>query len=71
MNEEIIRLLDNRRLKEALDKLETLVAKTENWQMGSEVERMKTTYGYMLQYAGQGVQDLGRNEMYLGLCRRA
>lgn len=71
MYEDIIRLLDNKRLKEALDKLEALVAKAENWEMGSEVERLKTTYGYMLQYASQGVKDPGRNEMYRGLCRRA
>ena len=59
MYEDIIRLLDNKRLKEALDKLEALVAKAENWEMGSEVERLKTTYGYMLQYASQGVKDRG------------
>ena len=71
MYEDIIRLLDGKRLKEALDSLEVLSRKNENWKVESEVGNLKTTYGYMLQYAAQGVQDPGRDDMYCLLRRRA
>lgn len=71
MYEDIIRLLDGKRLKEALDSLEALATKIESWKIVSEVGDLKTTYGYMLQYASQGVQDPGREGMYRLLRRRA
>ena len=70
MYKDIIQLLDQRRLKEAFAQLSSLASETDNWKLTSEVENLQTTYGYMLQYAAQGVDDPDRGKMYAQLRRR-
>ena len=61
---EIKKLLLNHKLKEALDKLAEFASSTDNWQIKSEIENLKTTYGFMIQYASQGVKDPDRKNLY-------
>ena len=60
MHKDIIQLLDQRRVKEALTQLNALIAETDYWKLKSEAENLQTTYNYMLQYAAQGMEDLNR-----------
>ena len=53
MHIDIKTLLLDHRLKEALDKLTEYASSTDNWQIKSEIENLKTTYGFMIQYAAQ------------------
>ena len=68
---EIKKLLLNHKLKEALDKLAEFASSTDNWQIKSEIENLKTTYGFMIQYASQGVKDPDRKNLYNQLCKNA
>lgn len=68
---DIIKLLKERRLKEALGLLGMLASDSGNWQVKSEVENLKTTYGYMLQYAAQGMKDPERDKMYAQIVRKS
>lgn len=71
MYNEIKTMLHNHNLNEALEKLTEFASSTDNWQIKSEIENLKTTYGYMIQYAAQGVNDPERKEMYNKLYRNA
>ena len=71
MYNDIIQFLDERRLKEALTQLHALAADIEGWSLLPEVENIQTTYGYMLQYAAQGMQDPERGKLYEQLRRTA
>ncbi len=71
MYEQIIALLDQRRLKEALVQLSVSASASEDWKLKTDIENLSTTYNYMLQYAAQGSDDPGRGKMYHSLCRTA
>ena len=71
MYTDIIRFLEERRLKEALAQLYALTVETECWNLQSETETLQTTYNYMLQYASQGTDDPERNHLYNRIRRRA
>lgn len=71
MYSEIKKLLLNHKLKEALDKLAEFASSTDNWQIKSEIENLRTTYGFMIQYAAQGVKDPDRKNLYDQLCKNA
>lgn len=64
MYKDIIESLKEHNLKGALEKLGEFAGQTDNWQMKSEIENLKTTYNYMLQYASQGIQDPSRKNLY-------
>lgn len=68
---EIKKSLLAHKLKEALDKLTEFASTTDNWQIKSEIDNLKTTYSFMLQYAAQGVEDPERNSMYYKIYRSA
>ena len=70
MYKDIIQFLDQRRLKEAFSQLYSLASEINDWELLSEVETLKTTYGYMLQYASQGMEDPERGKMYAQLHRK-
>ena len=70
MYKDIIQFLDQRRLKEAFSQLYSLASEINDWELLSEVETLKTTYGYMLQYASQGMEDPERGKMYAQLRRK-
>ncbi len=69
MYKDIIQLLDGKRLKEAFTQLCPLASETGNWKLASDAETLRTTYGYMLQYAAQGMNDPERGKLYTQLRR--
>ena len=69
--EDIYRLLDAGRLKEALTQLQGISAQTNQWELRHRIESALTAYGYMLQYAGQGMDDPNRNTFYRQTLRTA
>lgn len=71
MYRDITELLSKHNLKEALNKLGEFAGQTECWQMKSEIDNLKTTYDYMLQYASQGIQDPSRKDLYSQILRGA
>lgn len=71
MYNEIKNLIYSHKLKEALEKLHEYAFSTDNWQIKSDIESLKTTYGLMLQYTSQGMNDPERKEMYTQLLRKA
>ena len=68
---DIYQLLENGRLKEALTQLQGLGLQTNQWELNNRIENTLTAYGYMLQYAAQGVEDPTRNNFYLQTLRTA
>ena len=49
--EDILKLLDAGRLKEALTQLQAINMQAPSWELQNRIERMLTAYGYLLQYA--------------------
>lgn len=68
--ESIIKLIRNRRLKDAIAQLQLLLSKTNNWPLHTSLEEIATSYNYMLQYMVQGSVDPKRNELYNSLVVR-
>ena len=62
--EDIYRLLDAGRLKEALIQLQGISTNTNHWDIRNQIENALTGYGYMLQYARQGMDDPNRAVFY-------
>ena len=60
MREEIIKLLDQYRLKEALSQM----THTSDWQLKNELEALQTSYDLMLQYTSKGMKDPNKVEIY-------
>ena len=69
--EDIIRLLDGGRLKEALIQLQGISVQANRWDLHNRIENTLMAYGYMLQYAGQGMDDPNRKEFYRQTLRTA
>lgn len=61
---EIVRLLDNKQLKDALKEIETLITETPEWELRSKLDDIQTSYQYMLKYMQQGIVDLERTKLY-------
>lgn len=69
--EDIFRLLDAGRLKEALTQLQGISMQTNRWELRNRIESTLTAYGYMLQYAQQGMEDPNRKSFYRQTLRTA
>lgn len=69
--EDIFRLLDAGRLKEALTQLQGISMQTNRWKLRNQIESTLTAYGYMLQYAQQGMEDPSRKSFYQQTLRTA
>lgn len=70
INEAYIRvqlLVNNKRLKEALIQLESLLWQCTDWHLRNRLEQVQTSYQYMLQYMQQGVTDPERKKLYTKL----
>lgn len=63
----IIRLIGQKRLKEALAQLESFLWKCSDWSLRTRLEQVQTSYSYMLQYMRQGIEDPERKKLYLKL----
>lgn len=67
--QDIIDLLNQKRLKEALVQTESLIAQGNvNPDLANRLEQDKTSYEYMLHYMRQGMEDPQRKDMYQQLC---
>ena len=61
---QVVGLLKEQRLKEALELLLALSQSCGNYPLQEEVLSIQTSYGYMLQYKQQGMVDPKRDELY-------
>lgn len=57
-------LLENKRLKEALMQLESLLWQCPDWDLRTRLEQLQTSYKYMLDYMRQGANDPERWNLY-------
>jgi len=69
--ENIYELLDAGRLKEALVQLQAVGTQSNRWDIINRIETSLTAYGYMLQYAKEGVEDPSRQDFYRKTLRSA
>ena len=69
--EDIIRLLDAGRLKEALTQLQAIAPQAASWELQNRIESSLTAYGYLLQYAAQGMEDPNRGDFFRKTLRTA
>lgn len=61
---QVIALLNEKRLKEAITQSEANLFSCSDWSVRNRLEEIKTSYGYMLQYMRQGVNDPQRSILY-------
>ena len=57
-------LLENKRLKEALMQLESLLWQCPDWDLRTRLEQLQTSYKYMLDYMRQGANDPERWNLF-------
>ena len=57
-------LLEEKRLKEALMQLESLLWQCPDWDLRTRLEQLQTSYKYMLEYMKQGANDPDRWNLY-------
>lgn len=63
----ILRLIEQKRLKEALAQLESFLWKCSDWSLRTRMEQIQTSYGYMLRYMEEGTEDPERPKLHLRL----
>ena len=59
----ILRLIGQKRLKEALTQLESFLWKCPEWSLRTRLEQIQTSYSYKKQYKRQGVEHPERKKM--------
>lgn len=65
------RLLDETRLKKAIDTLGEGIEELQEWELRTKFTEMQTAYGYLLEYMGKGMPDPDRERLHgelLGRC---
>ena len=62
--QQIIILLQQKRLKEAQSQLEAFLWNCNDWTLRTRLEQTKVSYQYMLQYMRQGIKDPERQKLY-------
>ena len=61
--EQILRLLKQKRLKEAQTQLTAFLADSNDYSLQTRLEEVKTSYSYMLGYVKQGIDDPTRSRL--------
>lgn len=61
---QIISLLEDKRLKEALVQLDAFLYNSNDWTLRTRMEQIQTSYQYMLQYMKLGMKDPERQKLY-------
>lgn len=61
---QIIGLLEDKRLKEALTQLDAFLYNGNDWSLRNRLEQLQTSYQYMLQYMKLGMKDPERQKLY-------
>ena len=69
--QDIIRLLDQKELSSALTHLATSIQKTNEWPLQEELNEIRTSYEYMLDYLRRGSSDPQRHAFHTSLLIRA
>lgn len=64
---QICRLIDNRQIKETLEKTEGLVYALLVWQLVEKAKELNETYHWMLNYAVEGIEDPEQTKVYNNL----
>ena len=59
--------LMDQHLLEAIRQMENLLLTHANWELSSQLEKLKTSYHYMLQYLVQGIDDPQRRQFHTQL----
>ena len=70
-HEQVINLLEEGRLKEALVLMASMNESSSDYQLKQELQDMQTSYHFMLQYMEQGIGDPGRETLYKELMNKA
>ena len=68
---QVVDLLNEHRLKEALELLHTMSQSCGAYQLQEELLEVQTSYGYMLQYMQQGMNDPERDALYHDLLTKS
>lgn len=61
---QIVSLLEDKRLKEALVQLDAFLYNSNDWSLRNRLEQIQTSYQYMLQYMKLGMKDPERQKLY-------
>lgn len=61
---QIVGLLEDKRLKEALTQLDAFLYNGNDWTLRNRLEQIQTSYQYMLQYMKLGMKDPDRQKLY-------
>ena len=61
---QIVSLLEDKRLKEALVQLDAFLYNGNDWSLRNRLEQIQTSYQYMLQYMKLGMKDPERQKLY-------
>lgn len=61
---QIVSLLEDKRLKEALVQLDAFLYNSNDWTLRNRLEQIQTSYQYMLQYMKLGMKDPERHKLY-------
>ena len=59
---QIVSLLEDKRLKEALVQLDAFLYNGNDWSLRNRLEQIQTSYQYMLQYMKLGMKDPERQK---------
>lgn len=70
IQEKVATLLDNNRLKQAIDLLGTDIESLQDWDLRTRYNEMHTAYRYMLEYMRKGMPDPDRERLYNELVGR-
>lgn len=64
INKSIHKLLDDSRVNDAFNTIEPLIQEAGSWNLREQLEQLRISYRFMLQYLQQGIVDPQRNEVY-------
>lgn len=67
----IVKLLSQRSLKEAIIQLSAILQSEADWDLNSQLEQIRLSYQYMLQYMRDGIADPQRDTLFQQLLRNA
>lgn len=70
IQEKVTALLDDNRLKQAIDTLGTDIDSLQDWDLRTRYNELQTAYRYMLEYMRMGMEDPDRERLYNELAGR-
>lgn len=60
----IAKMLEDRKLFEAMHSLDALVRSSSSWELNRELDRLQVSYKYLLEYFSKGIDDPQRENIY-------